>query len=67
MDLTDLRTRLAAAITKAGHSQVAFALEYGFSSSTLNKFLRGELANPRLSTIHAYERAIERSKVRSAA
>lgn len=67
MDVADLRTKLAAAIDEAGKSQALFAAEHGFSFSTLNKFLRGELANPRLSTIHAYERAIERSKQRSAA
>ena len=61
MDLQNLRYRLAAAIDASGASQHVFALKHGFSSSTLNKFLNGKLSNPRLSTIHEYEHAIERA------
>lgn len=61
MDLQNLRTQLAAAIETSSGSQYIFAQKHGFSYSTLNKFLKGHLINPRLSTIRQYERAIEHS------
>jgi predicted transcriptional regulator len=58
MNLQNLRDRLSAAIEKSELGQDGFARKYDLSSSYVNKFLRGELLNPRLKSMERIESAI---------
>ena len=44
----------------SGLTQIEFSHRYSVSYSTLNKFLKGRLRNPCVSTIQSFERAITR-------
>lgn len=55
MDISPLRKRLRKAIQTSGLSQRKFCIEHGLSLSVTNKFLTGQLANPRLKTIQHFE------------
>ena len=62
MDIHNLRQKVAGALEMSGMSQVAFAETHQLCYSTLNKFLRGHLSNPRLSTLNRYERVIQAAR-----
>ena len=58
MNLQNLRSRLSKALELSGESQYGFAEKHGISYSYLNKFLKGWMTNPRLSTLNDFERVI---------
>lgn len=62
----NLRKRLSQALKSTGLNQIDFSRKYGISYSMLNKFLKGALDDPRISTLDKFERAVAQASRRTA-
>jgi len=58
MDLHNVRGQLKKTLKDRRLTQEAFARKYDLSSSWLNKFLRAQVADPRISSIERVMKAI---------
>lgn len=56
---TAVRSKLHEALKRKELTQDGFARKYDIGTSWLNKFLRGEIANPRVNSLDRLEKAIE--------
>jgi transcriptional regulator with XRE-family HTH domain len=59
MDLYTVRDQLKKTLRERRMTQEAFARKHDLSSSWLNKFLREEVTDPRLSSLERLQRAID--------
>jgi transcriptional regulator with XRE-family HTH domain len=59
MDLQNVRDSVEKTLAKRRLSQVEFAEKHSLSHSWLNKFLRGELDNPRFKSLERLTAAVE--------
>jgi len=58
MDLHNVRGQLKKTLKERKLTQEAFARKHDLSSSWLNKFLRAEVTDPRLSSLERLQQAI---------
>lgn len=65
MDLHIVRTQLKQTLESREMTQEAFARKYDLSSSWLNKFLREEVTDPRISSVERLQKAIDAETLRA--
>jgi len=66
MDLHNVRCQLKKTLRDRKLTQEAFARKYELSSSWLNKFLRAEVTDPRVSSVERLQQAIDAEAQRAA-
>ena len=59
MNLQVVRDTAKKTLTRRRLTQEAFARKYNLSSSWFNKFLRGEVVNPRIGSLERVQKALD--------